>query len=285
MSGPGLFADLDKNVTDLLNENFPLKPKLEFTSPVTANGVNLQVTGVRNPDNSVFGTVVPKWTYAPWGLVAKGTIDTAHTFKADLAVNDKVAKGLKTQLVGTIGTAPSAKFGLEFRNQSVGATSSFLYTPGKASLLGASAAVLVNRFITGAAVDYSIGDISELKTAKGALYYKDRDFAVGGLVRTNGDEVSVGSNYYQAIGTTTAVGAELIYDLKKSNLNVTVGVRHRLDNDVTLKARADSAGKAALSVQSRVNRHVDVTLGGEVDVQGLNNGKDNKFGFTVSLTP
>jgi len=284
MSGPGLFVDLDKPVTDLLNENFPLKPKVEFNTPVNSNGVSLQVTGVRNDNNSVLGTFTPKYTYAPWGLVAKGTVDTNQTFKLDVAVSDKVTKGLKTQLVGTFGASQAAKVNAEYKHEILSATSSFEYAPGKASKLGASLALLYKKFVTGAAIDYSLGAQGcVLTNAKGGLYFKDRDFSVAGVVKTNGEDVSVGGNWFQSVTGTNAVGADVSYDLKKSALNVAVGYKHLLDNNVVLKVKVDSHGKAAASAQTHINKNVSLLLGAEVDVQGVSNGKDNKFGFQVTF--
>jgi hypothetical protein len=284
MSGPGLFADLDKPVTDLLNENFPVKPKVEFNTAVNANGVNLQVTGVRNDNNSVVGTFIPKCTYAPWGLVAKGTVDTNQTFKMDLAVSDKLTKGLRTQLIGTFGLSQSAKVNAEYRHEVLGASSSFEYAPGKASKLAASLTLLYKKFVTGVAVDYSLGSNGGVLTsAKGAVYFKDKDFSVAGVVKNAGEDLAVGGNWYQNVTSTNAVGADVSYDLRKSALNLAVGYKHLLDNNVVLKLKVDSNGKAAASAQTQINRNVGLILGAEVYVQGVSSGKDNKFGFQITF--
>jgi hypothetical protein len=292
-SHPGLFKDLNKRASDLLTKEFPSEKqenKVEFKGE-TAQNVSWETSLVQSKDGSVLGTFIPKYKWRPYGTTFSAELKTTKDFKAEVAVEDQLAPGLKTTLSGEsrnnelIGTC-----GLEYKHELATVTASVDYGSAAGSAVKASAVVGSQGFTLGGMVDYFLGNtvessVRELHTVAG--YYTDEfDVSAFGKLLNEKDQNILGANYFHRVNSDVSVGTEVQFDTANTDTKpkLTFGGQFRLEQDSLIKAKVDTAGKVGLSFQQRFNKNSKLTISGTVDTNNLAGKGASTFGMTLSLS-
>jgi len=289
------FKDLNKRLSDLLTKDFPSEKqenKVEWKG-TTTNGVTFETNFVQRKDGSILGTFIPKYVYKPWGATYTGEINTKKEVKAEVAVADKLAPGLKTTL--TANSRADERFAtvaVDYKHELGSLTVSGDYGKTAGSNLSAAAVVGYQNFALGAKADYFLGitQDSDLKEFQANLTYlsNEYDMQAFGRIRSLGDDdkQELGATFFHKVHNDLSVGAEVVFDVSNHTTNkpkLTFGSQYRLEKDTLLKGKFDTDGKIGLSYQQTFSKNAKLTIAGTVDANNLAKNSST-FGFTLSLS-
>jgi hypothetical protein len=87
-------------------------------------------------------------------------------------------------------------------------------------------------------------------------------------------------SYFSDLSFAAKFGAAFKFDYPKSVGSVEFGGSYKQSDDLTLRAKINSAGQVGLAFTKSFNRHFDFTIGTQLD---LNTANKSKFGFKVNL--
>jgi len=291
MSGPGLFKDLGKRVSDLLTKEFPTDEKKVEWKGVTNNNVTIETNLLQKGDGSIVGTITPSYKYKEYGLNLLSEINTKKDVKLEASVENKLADGLKLTLTGeSRGDTTFTTAAAEYRHEYATLNGSVDYGKPKGSLLKANTVFGQKGFALGLSAEYFLGttDQSELKTFNTTISYTSKDFdaTVFGRLISDKDKNELGGTYYHNINSNLSVGTEVVFDTANadSKPKLTFGALYRLNEDTTLKSRFDTNGILGVSFGQRFNKNSRVIIGANIDTNNLSGKSSSSFGYTVSLS-
>eukprot|EP00013_Stygamoeba_regulata_P006768 CAMPEP_0177630010 /NCGR_PEP_ID=MMETSP0447-20121125/980_1 /TAXON_ID=0 /ORGANISM="Stygamoeba regulata, Strain BSH-02190019" /LENGTH=302 /DNA_ID=CAMNT_0019131383 /DNA_START=48 /DNA_END=956 /DNA_ORIENTATION=- len=287
---PCLFEDFDKCQRDLATENFPDSFKVEVGTK-TDNNLEFAGSVTRTGDN-VKGSVTPKFSFPAYKSVIKTTVDTSSLIKVDTTISELV-EGVKINVVSELGPCTKGKFNVDYKHAkfATALTLSGSSLPNGPFNLDTSLAVPIGcRFLAGSSLSVSnLGAENDIKSVKGGLFYKEKQFTIGATVTSGsqsmGNRSLVGGlSYFQTVNASTNVGASVSYDLRGGETSMCLALSHKLRDDLTSKVKVGSCGLVAASLSQKINPNVNLLLGGQVNmIRGLSSAKDNKVGFNLSF--
>jgi len=273
-----LYVDLGKKATDLLTKDFPDKSKVEINTRAS-NGVQFQLTGTRNHDGSILGSVQPKYTWGTQALTFSTTIDTAKVVKAEATIEK--FPGLKITLGGNSETE-SVKADLEWKHERATVTTGLDLLSPKGTKASATVALHHEGISLGASTEYLIADRQEVTKLDGVLAYTTSDLQLTAYAKKKGD--TLGATYHQKVSASTSAAAEIAFDLHKSDITpkLTFGVAHTLDLVGTqVKGKFDTDGKLSLSYGFRLNPNVKLWVGSSVNTNNISASGNHSTGFSA----
>jgi hypothetical protein len=292
-----LYSSFGKSTKDLLTKGFPLTSKVEVTTQAE-NGVNFMTSFEQKQKEDggaeVIGTLQEKYKLASHGVEFTGTIDTANTFKGELALENLGLPGLKTTLKGQTGTSQEVEAIFEYKQEYGTCTSSFLWKNDGKLNLGASTTFGQRGIFIGIDSKFKVnttGSSGTLESLTGAVNYKGSSHDISAFVTSEAPQSSgarllkLGGSVLYSAGKDASLGTTVDYDLQKPTaeaVKVKFGASYNLDGETTAKARFDTEGKLALAVSRQLNPHFKATLGTEVNTFDLSSTK-HKFGFSFEL--
>lgn len=291
-SNPGFFKDLGKRLSDLLTKEYPSEKqenKIEWKG-TTDNNVAVETNFVQKKDGSWVGTFIPKYKYKEYGATVSAEFNTKKEYKAEVAVEDKFADGLKTIITGNSkGEDLFATVGVEYKHEKATISASADYGKASGSTLKASGVVGHQGFNFGASTEYFLGNESQLRELHTILGYgcPSFDFGVFGKIKSVDDEEKneVGVNYFQRLYDDLSVGTEIVFDTANadSKPKLTVGTKYAIEKDTVLKTKFDTEGKLGFSYQQKFNKNTKFTVSSTVDTGNFSSKGSSTFGFTLNF--
>jgi len=278
---PALAKDVGKAAKDLIEKEFPstrgdapaFDVNVEFKGKTSAGEALAKVGS--NLGDALTASLEHTYTYKPWNLAVKETLESAGNLKTELSLNDLGVKGLK--LVANHESKSSAiKASFEFKNDRFAANGSF-DTKGEIPL---ALVVQQDKFLFGADLLATSGAV--FKKHDAFVNYNGGDFNV--TVRTADKFNSLNLAYLHNVNSDVTVAAQVGHSLNFAKLDpalVLVGAV-KLDSATTVKGKVDvrQGGNAlGLALAQKLSDSVKVTVGASY---GLND-KKQKFSVLFNL--
>jgi len=288
---PVLYKDLNKRNSDLLTKDFPSEKrenKVEWKGE-TSNRVSFETTMLQKSDGSILGTFLDKYKVKDWNTTFSAELKTNKDFKAEAAIEDQFAPGLKTTLSGeSKGEDFFGTVGVEYKHDVAAITGSVDYGQVAGSNLKASTVIGSQGFQLGASVDYFLGNSNDstLREFAATASYTVDEFDVGvfGKILPDRDSNILGANYFQKVNPDVFFGAEITFDTQnpETKPKLTAAAQYRVDPDASAKLKFDTLGKLSLSWQQRY-KSSRLTVSGTVDTNNLSGKNASSFGLNLSL--
>lgn len=276
---PGLYADLGKKPSDLLDKEFPTVNKLEWKGKTPLSGVNLELSATRNADGSVVGVLNPKYRFAAHGVALSATVDTNRVVKVEGSV-EELLPGLKTTVTGH-GNTDSITIDAEYKHEYLTLTGSVDLLAAKGNTIKTSGVIGFDGFALGLQAEYTTD--KTWTQANGILSYSRPDFvaSIYSKMRAN----KVGGSYYQRVNDRVSVGAQVEFDVAKTEDagKLTVGGSYDYDPWTTVKTKFSTDGRVGFSYAARLNKNARLIIGSSFNANNLSSSGNHNFGFTLSL--
>jgi len=292
MSNPGPFKDLGKRLSDLLTKEYPgekQENKLEWKG-TTENNVNVETSFVQKKDGSWVGTFIPKFKYKEYGATVSAEISTKKEYKAEVAVQDKLADGLKTTFsAASKGDDQFGTLAAEYQREYVTLGGSADYGKAAGSTVKASAVLGSQGFTLGGSTEYFVGQESSFKEIHAILGYNTKafDFGIFGRTKSEDDKETneVGANYFQTVNEDLSVGTEVVFDYAQADAKpkLTLGAKYVVEKDTVVKGKFDTEGKLSGSYAQKFNKNTKLVLSTTVDTNNFSTKGSSTFGFSLSF--
>eukprot|EP01111_Echinosteliopsis_oligospora_P001521 TRINITY_DN12274_c0_g1_i1.p1 TRINITY_DN12274_c0_g1~~TRINITY_DN12274_c0_g1_i1.p1 ORF type:complete len:282 (+),score=78.38 TRINITY_DN12274_c0_g1_i1:71-916(+) len=277
LKNPGLYTDLGKKASDLLNKEFPDRKRLEIKTR-TSNGVTFEANVTQNPDDSIVGDFKPKYNYGRQGIAFGASVDTHRNVKLDVSIAP--VPETKVTVTGD-ATHDTITVEAEWRNPNATLNTAIDFFNPKGTNASLAAVGAYQNMSVGVQTRYS----NNLFTAvNGVAAYSGLDYTATlyGQFKAN----KLGATFYQRINARTAVGADMsISTAEKSadSARLAVGGSYDLDPVTTVKAKFDTEGRLAASYAQRLSVNARAIVGGSVNTNNLTRTGNHTFGFTLQL--
>jgi len=279
---PGLYTDLGKKSSDVLNKDFPDKNKFEFKSNRIGGGVTFESALTQERDGSVFGHIFPRYNFGVYGLAAGVRFDTKRNAKLEVS-QDGTIKGLKTTIIADADTESVTIEG-EYKHERFSLQGSVNVLSAKGNRLVGSAVFAHQGFALGLQTDYNI---DKWNTVNGHFSYSFADTTLGITARANtsSSQNILGINYFQRFYDRTTVAAEMSADIAKTEFpKLTIGGSHELDSINTLKAKADTDGRVSVALSHKLSPAARVTFGSSFNTTNFSATGHNTFGVQLNFS-
>jgi hypothetical protein len=287
---PGQFADLDKAARDVFSEQYHDHTKFETTiKALPTLEVNSHLCHNRD-NNSLKGTVVPKFTHES-GLVLKATVDTTQYVKVDASLTPKGLPGLKLNAVAENNSKGKVTLDYKYDIAACSSTVSACGPSGPFCIESSLALAPHVNVVVGSSVAVSgVGQENDLKSIKGALYYKNDSSTIGLVLDSTSGSLpgnrglSAYASLYHKLNPFSTVAMTVNHDLKgEAATRVALGGVHKLNSDLTVRSKFDSTGLLAAAANQRLNLTTEICLSAQTNVtRGFTSAKDNKFGCHIN---
>jgi len=277
---PGLYADLGKKSSDLLNKEFPDRPKVEIKTK-TPSGVSFEGSVTRNNDGSIYGQLYPKYKFGSQGVTVGASIDTKRALKVEASVED-IVPGLKTTITGH-GESESITVDAEYKMEYVTVATSLNVLSAQGNRFTGSTVVGYDGFAVGLQAEYVY---DKWRNFNGIVSYTHPEFVATLFARSNAQTSNIlGLTYHQRVNPRTAVAAEATFDANKTSESpkITVGGSYDLTVDSVVKAKMDTEGKLSGSFAQRLNKYTRLILGSSVNTNNFSASGNHTFGLTLSF--
>jgi len=275
---PGLYGDIGKKATDLLNKEFPDKNKFELKTK-TSNGVVQELSLTKSGD-ALLGVINPKYTFVKQGVTVGFTADTDKNTKFEVSV-ERLVPGLKLTTIVDSKKLNAIQFDGEYKHDYVALNGSVDVLNNEGTEASLAGVVGYEGFSVGLLSKYSRGALSAIN---GAAAYTTNDyvFTLSGFFKSN----KIGVSYFHRVTPYATAGFDASFDLDKQQASpskLTVGGSYQLDLDTTLKGKLDTDGKLSLSYAQRLNKYARLIVGTSLNINNPNAKSGHSYGFTFSL--
>jgi len=277
---------MSKRAADLLNKDFPEKSRLEIKTR-TSNGVSFDASITKNQDDTIIGTLNPKFVptvagFSRHGVTVGADMDTNRNVKLHAEAANLVS-GLTTKITGDTRN-DIVTLDNTYRHDYFTATSSvdFFNPKGTNALIGAT--VGMDGFALGVNTRYQNNGITALNAS---VAYNAVDYAA--TLYSQLKQNIVGINYYQRVNPRTSIAADASFDLSHDSTankpKLTIGGRYEVDvlSASFVKTKFDTEGRLAVSYGQRLNAFASLTVGGTFNTNSFNKAGGHNFGFTLAL--
>jgi len=277
-SVPVPFADLGKSTNDLLGKDFPVgHTKLELKT-VAPNGVTFNVLGNQDSKTGhINGELKTKYVDFKNGLTVTEAWTTGNLLTTQIELENKVAKGLKLDVVG--GFLPSegkksAKVGVQYKQ--LGFNSRAYLDLFKGPTFTGDVVVGREGFLLGGDIAYDVAGASVTRFGAAAGYTAP-EYSVA-LHAHNSFKV-FSASYYHRINADLEAGGKAVWDSAKhagaaekgakAPVALEVGAKLYLDRDAFVKAKVNNAGVLGLGYTQALRKGVKVSVAGLFDTTKL----------------
>jgi len=279
---PGLYADLGKKSSDLLNKEFPDRYKVEIKTK-TPSGVNFEGSVTRNPDGSIYGSLYPKYKFGtPGGITVGAQVDTKRALKVEVTAED-IVPGLKTTITGH-GDSESVTLDAEYKHEYITLAGSLNVLSAQGNRLTAASVFGYDGFAIGLQAEYVY---DKWRNINGIASYTNPDFVATLFARSNTQATTniIGLTYHQRLNLRSSIAAEASIDVNKTSESpkITVGGSYDLDTATTVKGKLDTEGRVSLSYAQRLNKFTRAILGTSINTNNFSSSGIHTLGLTLSF--
>jgi len=278
---PAVYGDLGKSAKDVFGKGYHFGVlKLDCKSK-TATGVEINAGGSNALESGkVAGNLETKYTVKEHGLTVTEKWNTDNTLNTEVALDNKIAQGLKVVLNTTFAPQTGKKSGV-------------LKSTYKADALSVnldSTLDLGGPVVNGAAVaaykNWLVGYQMSFDTAKSKL--TKNNFAVGftqpdfTLHTYANDGAEFGGSLYHKVSPELDAAVDLAWSAGTNNTRFSIGCKYALDKDASLRAKVNNSSQVGLGYQQKVRDGITLTLSTLIDGKNFNQG-GHKVGLAVEL--
>ncbi|KAG9242587.1 outer mitochondrial membrane protein porin [Calycina marina] len=264
------FADVAKASNDLLNKDFyhTASAAIEVKSN-TPNNVAFKVTGKSTHEGATSGLLEAKYADKPSGATVTQSWNTINALDTKVELNDTIAKGLKTELLGNFlpsTQAKGAKLNLHFKQPNLHARAFFDLLKGPTANI--DAVIGQDGFLVGASAGYSV-EKAAITGYAAAIGYTTKEYTASVTAANNLSIFSAA--YYHKVNSQVEAGAKATWDSKSANqVGLEVATKYRIDPVSFAKAKINDRGVAAVAYNVLLRPGVTLGLGASFDTQKLN---------------
>jgi len=278
---PPVYADLGKQARDIFGKGYHFgSVKLDVSSR-TQNGVELNAGGTHTLDSGkIAGNLETKYCFKEHGLTLTEKWNTDNTIATDVAVQDKVAKGLKVALNTTFAPQSGKKSGMVKTTYKADAATVNL----DSSLdLGGP---IVNGACVGSYKNWLLGyqmsfnsSTSKLTKNNFAIGFTNPDFILHTYAN---DGAEFGGSLYHKVNRNLEGAVDLGWSAGTNATRLSIGCKYTLDRDTSIRAKVNNASQIGFSYQQKLRDGVTMTLSSLVDGKNFSQG-GHKLGVALDL--
>lgn len=278
---PPTYGDLGKQARDVFGKGYHFGViKLECKSK-TATGVEITTGGSNALESGkVSGNLETKYKIKEHGLTFTEKWNTDNTLSTEVALEDKIAAGLK--LVVNTSFAPQT-----------GKKSGVLKSTYKADALTVnldSTLDLAGPVINGATVasykNWLVGYQMSFNTAKSkltknnfAVGFKNPDFILHTFAN---DGAEFGGSLYHKVNSDLESAVDLAWSAGSNTTRFSIGCKYALDKDASVRAKVNNSSQIGIGYQQKVRDGITLTLSTLIDGKNFNQG-GHKLGMALEL--
>jgi len=277
---PPTYSDLGKSARDIFSKGYDIgsikldvKTKAEGGMEISAGGNHCLESGKINAN------LETKYKCKDYGLTLTEKLNTDNCLNTDIAVEDKLAKGLKLQLCTSFFPMTGKKKGtLKTTYKTEHLTITGDSTLVTAPVLNASAVAHYNNIFFGyqGAFDTAKSMLTKNNVAAG---YTASDMAVHTYANDGSD---FGASIHHKLGKGLEGAVDVGFSSSSNTSRFGLGCKYALDHNSSLRAKVNNQGMIGLGYQHRLRDGVTLTL--STLVNGKNpNGGGHKLGLSLEL--
>ncbi|CAH7673710.1 voltage-dependent anion-selective channel protein 3 [Phakopsora pachyrhizi] len=265
---PPSFKDLGRAANDLLSKDYPISGTNLEVKTKAPNNVVFKVAGIKDGKSGIIaGDLEAKYLLPKYGLTFTPTWSTNNLVKAQIELDNKIAKGLKLDFATNVNPVTSDKgAALTATYKQPGLHTRTLVDLFRGPAFTLDAVVGRDGFLVGGDVTYDVQKAS-ISRYNAVVGYSAPEYAVTlhGLSNLS----TFHASYYHKVNRDVEAGAKAIYDTKSINKDITleVGTRAYLDNASFIKAKINNSGILGLGYTQALRPGVKVSFGLALDTQ------------------
>jgi len=261
---PPSYADLGKAARDVFGKGYHFGTvKLDCKSK-TEGGVEVNTGGTHTLESGkVAGNLETKYSCKEYGVTATEKWTTDNVLSTDIAVENKIANGLKTTLSGSF--APNT-----------GKTKAVLKNNYKCDFTNINADTtldvagpMVSGAVVGGFKDWLFGYQMAFDSQKSKL--TKNNFAVG-LVHKDltlhtyaNDGAEFGGSVYNKVSPKLEGAVTMGWSGTSNATNFAVGCKYALSKEASVRCKVNNASQVGLSYQQKLNEGVTLTLSSQIE--------------------
>jgi voltage-dependent anion channel protein 2 len=291
---PPSWKDLGKPASDLLGKDYPTNKTLEVKTKAP-NNIVFTVNGLLdNKTGAILGDLQSKYSNPKLGLTITPSWSTKNLIKAQVELENQLAKGLKFDVLGSI--KPSE--GEQPHEKTASVTAIYkqpaLHTRLNANVFAgpvftADAVVGRDGFLVGGEGTYNLAD-GKVKSYNAAVGYNAPEYSVTLHGLKNFSTFS--ASYYHRVNRDLEAGARATYNPKAAKsgapVHLEVGAKTFLDNAAFVKAKINNEGLLHLGYTQALRPGVKFSWGLGIDTQKLGaqsgtGGHPHTVGYHISF--
>ena len=273
MSGdaPPLYKDYGKKSRDLLSKNFPDSINLELNQN---EPLSVKLNTFSRAGGSSFEVEASKQFKVPTlELPSKVTVFTESLDKyyVDGQLENLLLPGVKLNFRTTVkGGQYENKFSTEYKRDFLNFNSAF----NAAAKNTAAASVSIGGrcgFLSGADAELAV-DTKQVNSSSLGLGYTTKNFEVFGSSKFGGKGRVYSVSFWSVLPHGVTFASELVYD-PASKPSARFALERSLADNLTGKVRWDSKNRLAVSLVTKLNAGLELTVAEEVDFEAANVAK------------
>jgi len=275
---PPTFADLGKAAKDVFKKGFSVGSTKLDVKTKTGNGIALNPV-FEMKDDGIVSSFETSGKVTD-GVTLKEKWSSDNVVKTNIVVEDIIAKGLKCDLEVVVNPASGKKSAVVKsaykRDYFNGTMDCNLDLAGPTFL--ATAVTAYSGFQGGLELAFNT-EKSTLTKNTVAAGFSNADFAAVAFVR----DASVFDTFvHHKVCDKTEIAANINWNMQSNAANFGVGLKHKLDDETSLNAKLDGAGKTTLGITHMVKPYLSVTMSSHFDVKSMS-GIQNGISFEAAL--
>ncbi|XP_071435431.1 non-selective voltage-gated ion channel VDAC3 [Pithys albifrons albifrons] len=281
MAVPPAYSDLGKAARDVFNKGYGFGlVKLELKTK-SSSGVDFNATGSSNTDTGkASGSLESKYKMKEHGLTFTQKWNTDNTLGTEIALEDKLAEGLKLALDTTFVPNTGKKSGklkTSYKRDYVNLGCNIDIDLAGPTIYG-WAVLGYEGWLGGYQMAFDTAK-SKLSQSNFALGYKAKDFQL--LTNVN-DGTEFGGSIYQKVNNKVETSVNLAWTAGSNNTRFGIAAKYQLDEKTSLVGKVNNASLIGVGYTHALRPGVKLTLSGLIDGKNFNAG-GHKVGLGFEL--
>jgi len=278
---PPTYSDLGKSARDVFGKGYHFGSIQLDCSTTTESGVEISTGGTHTLESGkVNGNLETKFKCKDHGVTITEKWNTDNVLNTDLALEDKLAKGLKLVLCSSFSPLTGKKKGTlkaTYKSDAitVNADSNLVMTP----VLNAAAVASYKNWLIGSQVAFDTAK-SKLTKNNFAAGYTTKDFAVHTFAN---DGSEFGGSLHHKLSSELEAAVDLGWSANANTTRFGIGCKYALDGNTSLRAKVNNHAFVGLGFQHKLRDGVSLTLSTLLDGKNFNAG-GHKLGLALDLS-
>jgi len=278
---PPVYGDLGKQGRDVFGKGYHFGVlKLECKSK-TATGVEITAGGNNALESGkVAGNLETKYKIKEHGLTFTEKWNTDNTLNTEVALEDKVAKGLKLVLNTTFAPQTGKKSGVlksTYKTDGVSVNLDSTLDLGGPVVNGAGVASYKN-WLVGYQMSFDTAK-SKLTKNNFAVGFTNPDFILHTYAN---DGAEFGGSLYHKIKPDLEGAVDLAWSAGSNTTRFGIGCKYALEKDAAIRAKVNNSSQIGLGYQQKIRDGITLTLSTLIDGKNFNQG-GHKVGLALEL--
>ncbi|NXG02844.1 VDAC3 protein, partial [Sakesphorus luctuosus] len=281
MAVPPAYSDLGKAARDVFNKGYGFgMVKLELKTK-SSSGVDFNAAGSSNTDTGkASGSLETKYKMKEHGLTFTQKWNTDNTLGTEIALEDKLAEGLKVALDTTFVPNTGQKSGklkTSYKRDYINLGCNVDIDLAGPTIYG-WAMLGYEGWLGGYQMAFDTAK-SKLSQSNFALGYKAKDFQL--LTNVN-DGTEFGGSIYQKVNNKVETSVNLAWTAGSNNTRFGIAAKYQLDDKTSVMGKVNNASLIGVGYTHALRPGVKLTLSGLIDGKNFNAG-GHKVGLGFEL--